>query len=91
MATKLNRSSFGGVIGQLEEGDEITLKAGFGFPEDPFDKVDTVVSVDSPSVLTAGGVMLGHADEAGVVPTGRKNFDYELSDRAKIIMEKRFS
>ena len=90
MTAELNEASFDGTVGQLEKGDEIILKAGFGFPEEQVERVDVIVSVDGLSALTARGVMLSYQDGAGVIPTGRK-IEYELSDRAKIILEKRFS
>ena len=76
------------VIADLESGDEITIKKGFGYPAAEEDMTDIVADVHQFSALTASGVMLRCDDGCGVEPTGRhfEEGEYKITKRAQAIM-----
>jgi hypothetical protein len=75
-------------IASLQEGDEITIKAGAGEPAAEADTVDIIVMVHGMSALTAGGIKLMCADEGLVEPTGIRDEPgtYEISELAQEIL-----
>jgi hypothetical protein len=78
-----------GVIADLEAGDEIKIKKGFGSPRVEEDTIDIVVDVHQFSALTASGIKLMCGDGHGVEPTDRhfEEGEYEISEKAKAILE----
>lgn len=77
----------GDIIADLEVGDEITIKKGFGSPAAEDDTIDVVVAVHQFSALTASGVILGRNDGFGVEKTGRHlgEGEYEIGKAALAI------
>jgi len=74
-------------IARLKPGDEVIIKAGYGDPRVEEDKRDVIVSVDGLSALTAAGISLKCHDSEGVKPTGKHYSKFELSPKAKKILE----
>lgn len=60
------------VIASLEKGDEIVLKAGYGYPKSNQDRTLVVMEVADYSALCANGTLLACADGSFVTKTERK-------------------
>lgn len=78
----------GGLIASLKAGDEITIKAGHGYPTSEGDMTDIIVAVDGFSALTASGVRLMCSDGLGIEKTGNhfEEGEYEISPEAQVIL-----
>lgn len=73
-------------IARLEQGDCITLKAGYGHPWASEDRELVIASVEGNSALTCDGTCLNCEDIEGIVPQPGKKAPIVLSERAKEIM-----
>jgi len=79
-------SAHGGSIVTLEKGNEVLIKAGFGYPVYLEDRTDVIAGVDQFSAMTAGGVRLGCHDGQGVTKTGKSVPDFVLSQEAITVL-----
>ena len=74
------------VILGLKPGDEIMVKAGYGYPELTIDTKHIVADVQGLAAVTATGVLLKCSDGEGVKRVGVHHKDFEISPKAKRIM-----
>jgi len=58
-------------IAELNEGDEIILKKGFGHPETNMDETKIILKVDGFSAICTDGTLLSCHDGNGLTRTGR--------------------
>lgn len=77
------------VIAELNEGDEINLQKGFGYPETNDDTTKIILMVDIFSAVCTDGTVLNCHDGNGVTKTGR-NLPIEPSLKIYIVKGKIF-
>jgi len=77
----------GDVIASLNIGDEITIRAGAGYPASDIDRTEIVVCVDGFSALTNQGTQLMCSDGLSVTTTGQNFEDFEISEKAQEILD----
>ena len=82
------RYPYGKKISDLEPGDEIILKEGYGYPKAKENTVHIIVAVDGLSALTADGTRLSCFDGIGITTTGKNFSDFVITKKAKEILEK---
>lgn len=70
--------------------DEIILEAGFGFPETTANRTLIVIFVGGNSALLSDGTRISRCglDEVGITKTGRNLEEFEVSQKAKMLLHK---
>ena len=81
-------SQFGAIIASLKPGDEVIIRKNFGIPKTKKRTKDIIANVHQFSALTARGTKLICRDAIGIEMTGQHFDDFDVSPKAKKILEK---
>lgn len=78
----------GNIFTELKPGDEVIVGVGYGYPKRKKDFKCIIAKVSGHSALTTTGVKLSCFDEVGIKTTGNYQENFEVTPRARRILEK---